>query len=439
MTSHEYKPINAFKINLNIFTAEGIWPAGLKNKNLRYPYAVYRLLSPSIWFGLFFIFQLIQVIIVINDMAKLMDSMYLMVTYFAILSKFMCFILYRKRIEKLFNTLDESIFIPRQKKHFDYINEAMRIIRRDTIFFLSSGISATIFWTFYPLFDKHQEEKQLAYVMWCPIDVSTSPIFELVYTYQVIAITYNTMFNTMADTTICGLFRMMSGHLEILAQDYSELFDDNFISPGDIVDKKNNINKGLSNYNTEKLSKYKNDNEDIDEDKYLIVKKPNVTHEKLSYRVAACVEYAQAIEKFVNEVNDVFQGGILTQFIASCLIICATAFALTMVPVASVQFVSLLQYQGCMIIQIFIYCWRGNELTLKFSELSNAIFKCNWQLCNGHFRRSMDIIMSRSQKPMILVVAGLFSLSVDTFIGIIKSAYSFFMFLKEVQTAAAED
>lgn len=232
-------------------------------------------------------------------MAKLMDSMYLMVTYFAILSKFMCFIIYRKRIEKLFNILNEPIFIPRQKKHFDYINEAMRIIRRDTIFFLSSGISATIFWTFYPLFDKHQEEKQLAYVMWCPIDVSSSPTFELVYTYQVIAITYNTMFNTMADTTICGLFRMMSGHLEILAQDYSELFDDNFISPGNIVDNKNIINQTLSkdtiNYN-EKLSAYKNNNINY-EDKYLIVKKPSVSHEKLSYRVSACVEYAQAIEK----------------------------------------------------------------------------------------------------------------------------------------------
>ncbi|KAK0081510.1 hypothetical protein PV325_012040 [Microctonus aethiopoides] len=405
MERSKYEPRNAFRLNLNMFTMAGIWPAGVKQQNLRYLYVIYNILAPGICFGSFFIFQFIHILLVINDLQQVIDAGYLMVTYFAILSKFTCFLWHRKRVEKLFNTLTDPIFLPRLPKHYDFMNEAMRIVRRDSIFFLSSGISATIFWTFYPLFDS-STSRQLAYTMWCPINTTTSPSFELV---------------------------MMSGHLDVLAQDYESIFNETFISPGEMLPENlhiNNITKE-SNINSEKFSinpeekqtmfqKMKTISSPNSNTKQSTVIQQTISTETLSSRITACVKYALAIEKFVYEINDIFGNGILTQFIASCLIICATAFALTMVPLASVQFVSLLQYQGCMIIQIFIYCWRGNELTLKFSDLSDAIYKCRWPATSSNFTKVMNIIMGRQQKPVVLIVAGLFSLSVQTFISRFK-------------------
>lgn len=247
--------------------------------------------------------------LVIKELQKVMNSMCLVVGYIGMLSKYSCFFLYRKRIEKLFEQLNDPIFTPRQLKHYDYINEAMRIVRRDSIIFFSSGISATIFWTFYPLFDKHNNSKELAYVMWCPIDISKSPTFELVFAYQVIAITYNTMFNTMADTAICGLFRMMSGHLDILSQDYSDLFDNAFICPGDINSKKTESDKEPINHDNreEKISSDYNEksilkngrNKLSDSTKELLYPAMTISFGELRSRVAACVEYSQAIEKQV--------------------------------------------------------------------------------------------------------------------------------------------
>ncbi|XP_015127536.1 odorant receptor Or1 isoform X2 [Diachasma alloeum] len=446
MNKSEYKPVNAFKLNLTIWKYAGIWPAGVKNKSLRYIYYIYNSISPTIWFGSFFILQFIHILMVITDLEKLMHSIYLMISYCAMACKYHSILWYRRRLEELFNTLNEPIFKPRLPSHFDVMNESMRIARRDSIIFLSSGICATIFWTFWPLFDKKSEENELAYNMWCPLDISRSPTFELVYAYQTIAITYNTMFNTMTDTVICGLLKMMSGHLDVLIEDYGTIFEDIFICPGEETPRTVAGKKLMELENvaqeTEKQSemgtrmkkrlvqKSSNNNSRLEIPPVII---PQISQEDMKARVSTCVEFALAIERFANEIKDIFQAGILVQFIASCLIVCASLFALTILPPKSFQFFSLAQYLACMLIQIFLYCWRGNEVSLKFSDLADAIYTCDWTSCDERFRRSMDIIMSRSQKPVILLIGGLFSLSVETFISILKSAYSFFMFFKEVQ------
>ncbi|XP_011305783.1 odorant receptor Or1 isoform X2 [Fopius arisanus] len=401
MNKSEYKPVNAFKLNLTIWKYAGIWPAGVKNKPLRYIYFIYNSISPTIWFGSFFVLQFIHIMKVITKLEEVMHSIYLMISYCAMACKFHSILWYRRRLEKLFNTLNDPIFKPRLPSHFEVMNESMRIVRRDSIIFLSSGLCATIFWTFWPLIDRTSEENQLAYQMWCPLNISTSPTFELVYTYQTIAITYNTMLNTMTDTVICGLLKMMSGHLEMLAEDYGSIFEEAFICPGEdaprTVAGRKMIEKatGENEKRFEKMEKQKILNDKAPEIPPVII--PQISQEDMKARVSACVEFALAIERFANELKDIFQAGILVQFIASCLIICASLFALAI-----------------------------------FGDLSDAIYTCDWTTCDESFRKSMDIVMSRSQKPVVLLIGGLFSLSVETFISIIKSGYSFFMFFSEV-------
>ncbi|XP_063994142.1 odorant receptor Or1-like isoform X2 [Diachasmimorpha longicaudata] len=289
-------------------------------------------------------------------------------------------------------------------------------------------------------------DNELAYQMWCPLDISQSPTFEIVYTYQTIAITYNTMFNTMTDTVICGLLKMMSGHLDVLIEDYGMIFEDMFICPGEetprtvagkkLVELGKGKGEGKTSAEGVRAVQGRQIQKSDDEGRDLVIPPvivPQLSQTDLKTRVSSCVKLALAVEGFANEVKDIFQAGILVQFIASCLIVCASLFALTILPTKSFQFFSLAQYLACMLIQIFLYCWRGNEVSLKFSDLSDAIYMCDWTTCDGKFRRSMDIIMSRSQKPVILLIGGLFSLSVETFISILKSAYSFFMFFKEVK------
>ncbi|XP_043480285.1 uncharacterized protein LOC122509986 [Leptopilina heterotoma] len=80
---------------------------------------------------------------------------------------------------------------------------------------------------------------------------------------------------------------------------------------------------------------------------------------------------------------------------------------------STLQFYMFLQYQICIMYQIFLYAWRGNDITLKTIELRDAIYECGWiTVPNIKFRRSLYIIMSRLQ--------------------IIKIAYTFYVLLKQV-------
>ncbi|XP_043480353.1 odorant receptor Or1-like [Leptopilina heterotoma] len=153
----------------------------------------------------------------------------------------------------------------------------------------------------------------------------------------------------------------------------------------------------------------------------------------LNDRVIMCTLRYQAIVKFVNDVTELFQIGVVAQVCASSIIICATSYEMTSISPTSLQFYVILQYQMCMLFQIFIYLYRGNDITLKTTEMKDAVYDCAWiSIPNSKFRRSLCIIMSQLQVPIKLNVGKFFVLSIDTFFGIIKLAYSFFVLLKQV-------
>ncbi|XP_051157879.1 odorant receptor 43a-like, partial [Leptopilina boulardi] len=70
---------------------------------------------------------------------------------------------------------------------------------------------------------------------------------------------------------------------------------------------------------------------------------------------------------------------------------------------------------------------------LQTAELKDAVYECGWlSMPNIKFRKSLCIIMSHLQVPLTICVGKFFFLSVNTFFTIIKSSYSFYIVLKQV-------
>lgn len=63
-------------------------------------------------------------------------------------------------------------------------------------------------------------------------------------------------------------------------------------------------------------------------------------------------------------VNEVFSQVLFVQFFGSILILCSTVYHLSS-HVTIADFASLAVYTFCMFVQIFVYCWAGNEVILK--------------------------------------------------------------------------
>ncbi|XP_026827557.1 odorant receptor Or2-like isoform X2 [Ooceraea biroi] len=117
--------------------------------------------------------------------------------------------------------------------------------------------------------------------------------------------------------------------------------------------------------------------------------------------------------------------------IGDMVTLCTSIFQMSKKKLLSVKFLSLILYLGCMLFQVFFYCWYGNELELKSKSIGDAIYSSNWTIATSRERRALLFVMTISQKGLKLSYYGIFSLTLDTFTWILKTSYSAFNVLQQ--------
>ncbi|XP_043480284.1 uncharacterized protein LOC122509985 [Leptopilina heterotoma] len=295
---------------------------------------------------------------------------------------------------------------------------------------------------------KATKEKTLLYAAWYPYNVTQNPGYAYTYISQTILLVTTATMNGMIDMLTLNFYVVMVGHMEILKQDFRELtnlFAAHSMSPSIEFSKKNReFYENYQLFNEQKqfvsdLSILQDINTTILNNLYLKSPKDDFLENEesldkiLNDQIIQCLLRYQAIIKFVSDVTNFFQFGIVVQVCVSSFIICATTYEITSISPTTMEFYMYLTYQMCVLYQIFIYTWRGNDITVKTTELMDAVYECGWMSVPSlKFRKSLCIIMSHLQVPMTLCVGKFFLLSVDTFFKIIKMSYSFYVLLKQV-------
>nr|CAH7768516.1 unnamed protein product [Callosobruchus chinensis] len=136
----------------------------------------------------------------------------------------------------------------------------------------------------------------------------------------------------------------------------------------------------------------------------------------MNIKLLECVESHRCILEFAKEFSVLFTISILGQFVVSVIIICTTMFEMTLVPFMSLKFVSLVLYQYCMLMEIFILCYFGNEVIIESNRLTNFAYQSDWLIGSSEFRKNLLFFMIRSQRTLKLYAGGFFTLSLDTFV-----------------------
>lgn len=132
------------------------------------------------------------------------------------------------------------------------------------------------------------------------------------------------------------------------------------------------------------------------------------------------------------------------QFSGSTMTVSFTLYQLTKISSTSIEYAKMSLYMYCMLIQIYLYCWYGNLVTLKVwrdvkynrrdwvliieiilntfkiqsKEIIDRIFDINWTVLDNSVKTSLLIMMNRAMNPISLVVAKIFSLNLDSFISV---------------------
>ncbi|XP_011646575.1 odorant receptor Or2-like [Pogonomyrmex barbatus] len=136
------------------------------------------------------------------------------------------------------------------------------------------------------------------------------------------------------------------------------------------------------------------------------------------------------VYRLAERVNTVFTVMIFMQFTVSSIVLCLTIYKMLMKNLLSAEFVWISTYLGCMLGQIFLYCWFSNEVTLKSTEVGNAVYEMDWTMLPNELMKSLLVIIIRSKKPIVITSGHIVTLSNESFMKVIKVSYSAFNVLQ---------
>jgi hypothetical protein len=87
-----------------------------------------------------------------------------------------------------------------------------------------------------------------------------------------------------------------------------------------------------------------------------------------------------------------------------------------------------------MVLQIFLPCYFGTELSLASGKLSTALFGSEWIETDREIKSTMKIFMENAKKEIEISAFNVFHVNLPTFTTIINSGYSFYTVLKRVNS-----
>nr|XP_022900457.1 odorant receptor Or2-like [Onthophagus taurus] len=147
------------------------------------------------------------------------------------------------------------------------------------------------------------------------------------------------------------------------------------------------------------------------------------------------------IFSFVQRVEEIFTYGIFFQMISGVIILCMTGIQFLIVSKklyfctdkeTSLRFFLMTFYFITMVFQIAIYEWFGQIILEKSSDLVQCCYMSNWTDFNTKNKKMLFIIMERAKRPIILTAGYFVTLSLATFMSILRSAYSYFAVLRQM-------
>ncbi|CRK90092.1 CLUMA_CG003810, isoform A [Clunio marinus] len=147
--------------------------------------------------------------------------------------------------------------------------------------------------------------------------------------------------------------------------------------------------------------------------------------------LSKCIEFGIKIGKCVELIEETFSTIFFAQGFFSTLILCTISFSLSLVT-DPVKFIRLFSYLILMLVEIYLPCYFGNEITLKSEKLSENLFHSDWPEENKKFRSNMLVAMEKMKRSFKIAAFGVFGVNMKTFSDVCRSTYSLFAVFKKI-------
>ncbi|RLZ02260.1 Odorant receptor 46 [Cephus cinctus] len=249
-------------------------------------------------------------------------------------------------------------------------------------------MSSIVFFLVGPLLHD-VNDRVLPFRAWLPYSLSSLPVFYLTYLHQSLAIISAGLVSVASDTFISGLMIQACGQLDILKCRLANLHESH------------NFEMAI-----------------------------NDTFHREETILKMCIRHHNHIFKFAALVEKTFNHVVLFQCFISAFVVCTTTLTLLNHQLLSIEFITIIVYFLSIVFQLLVYCWYGNEVILKSIEVTDAVFEMDWIRLPALMKKDLIMIMMRAERAIKFTSGYVLTLSLDSYVAILKLSYTTFNVLQ---------
>ncbi|XP_044743851.1 odorant receptor 94a-like [Chrysoperla carnea] len=302
--------------------------------------------------------------------------------------------LHNHMMRQMFDVLDSKLFNTKIDSQKKYITATASTVRKNTNIFVTVTTLSLINYVVSPIL--LGARGTLPFPGYVPTAAKSTPYFQIIYACQAIVVCCGATLNITIDLLITSFMVIVCGQYDLLGDSFTNMYEI-------AIDKL----KKDPNFNTAVVTGL---DEKVDSHVYqdLIV---NVKH------------HLQIMD-FVAEIDRAFKWSLFAQFSCSSLVLCLNIYYLSTMKEMNSQASAVVSFTIVVLIQLFLYCWYGNKVYFKSMDFTDDIYMSNWQKCGAKIRKALCIIINRGQKPISITAGNFIPVRLETFISIVKTAYS---------------
>ncbi|XP_072938126.1 odorant receptor Or1-like [Epargyreus clarus] len=382
---------DSFKINFIFLKLFGLWPGKEMTKRYKY-YSMIFIFITLFMYNSLLIFNLLYTP---RNIELMIREVIFLFTEIAVMGKVFMILYKRKKLLAVFDILDCDHFqgeddVGRQivHEHVSKYKTYWKIYGILSNFAYSSQVFLPIF--VHLIFKTNLELPICKYYF---LDVNVvQKYFIFLFVYQSFGMYGHMTYNVNVDTLIAGLILMAITQLRVLNHEFRNL---------------------------------KVDPEDFKESNAAVDRKQIV---KLNRHL----KHYDILLTYCSTVQDIMNITMFVQFGMASAIICVILCGL-LLPSTTEFLVFMVSYLFAMILQIFVPAWLGTQLIYESQDLAFAAYSSEWIPRSEQFKRSIRLFVERANTHIQLTGCRMFPLSLDTFTSILKTAYSFFTLIRNIQ------
>ncbi|CAK1579906.1 unnamed protein product [Parnassius mnemosyne] len=379
----------SLRMSLTILRIVGFWAPRDLTRDATVWYNIYGIFSFMFILGTYIIIQVVDMCLIWGNLPLMTGTAFLLFTNLAHAIKIVNLVTRRRKIRRIIDDADLLLRSESSGEGKEIVKQCNRETALQLILYIFLTLVTMIGWA------TSAEKNKLPLRAWYPYDTSKSPAYELTYLHQVFALFVAANLNVSKDTLVTTLIAQCRCRLRLLGLALRTMCHDMDMP----------------------------ENHLLTEHQQAIVKA----------RLRKCVARHQAALHAAVQVQACFSEPTFAQFTVSLVIICVTAFQLVSQTGNLVRLLSMGTYLLNMTFQVFLYCYQGNQLSEESSAVAAAAYDCPWYMCGVPLRRSFLVLMVRCRRVARLTAGGFTTLSLASFMAIIKASYSLFTLLQQVE------